>query len=117
MPYMVRKTSLHISNRLTIGTGGILMLVVATTGRFNDLLVLDIPTMTWVDLSTAATGPVPAARALHGFVNIGERFFVHGGIALNLGGRLQITVTLTPNGACLAARICKGVGRRLDPCC
>ena len=54
-------------------------------GRFNDLLVLDVATSTWIDLSTSTSGPVPAPRAFHGFVNLGERFFVHGGLALDLG--------------------------------
>ena len=45
--------------------------------------------MTWIDLSSATVGPTPAPRAFHGFVNIHGRFFVHGGVNIDLGWRVM----------------------------
>ena len=46
----------------------------------QDLHVYDPAAMAWTDLSAAASGTPPSARAYHGFTSAGGKLYVHGGI-------------------------------------
>ncbi len=50
----------------------------------GDLHVYDPITMTWEDLSAAASGTPPSARCEHGFAAAGRKLYVHGGVLCNL---------------------------------
>ena len=53
----------------------------------GDLYVYDSVAMAWTDLSAAASGTPPAARAHHGFLSVGGNLYVHGGCGhVNIDG-------------------------------